>query len=156
MSTTKEAHAPKSIFDDILSAPLVDPIEKYANLYSGINQNELASFDQSKAFIPYVEKLMKSAPTPIGFTTPTIVAIPSGMQTTRANVIPAEEILADGFPSDKKVHSFLLFEGPKKEEEDQFAGDDKLINVALAVRKYFGVPPGIPANPEGLLADIKG
>ncbi len=149
MSTTNEAPK-KSIFADILSATSVDPLEKYANMYNSINLNELASFDQGKAFIPLVDAKLKGS-----YPSPSLIAIPSGMQTVKANSFPVEDLLADGFPADKKIHLFLYFEGPKKEEEDQFAGDDKIINVALAVRKWFGIE-GIAGNPEGLLADIKG
>lgn len=138
----------KSVFDDILAAPSTDPLEKYANLSSGINLNELASIDQAKAFVPLVDKLTKGI-------SPAIVGIPSGMQTAVAHAIPLDDILADGFPADKKIHLFLVFAGPVPKNEDQFAGGDKIINVALAVRKYFGVP-GIAPNHEGLLLDIKG
>lgn len=141
----------KSIFADIISAPVMEPLEKYANMYMGINANELASIDQGKSFIPYVDKLTGLNPP-----SPSLIAIPSGMQTVEAHGVPVEQMLADGFPSDKKIHLFMVFEGPKKEEEDQYAGDDACINLALGVRKYFGVPPGIPANPEGLLSDIRG
>lgn len=152
---TLEIKPPKDIFADILNATDVDPLVKYANLHLGVNPNELASIDQAKAFVPYVDKLIKSDPLPIGLASPVIIAIPSGMQTTVAHSIPVDQIIEDGFPSDKKIHLFLYFEGPKSEEEGE-VGDDKCINVALAVRKYFGVPPGIAGNPAGLLVDIKG
>ncbi len=151
MSTPQDAPK-KNIFADILSAPAVDALEKYANLFTSINPNELASIDQGKAFIPYVDKLIAGQFAP---PSPNLIAIPSGMQTVPANGIPLSELLADGFPTDKKIHLFLYFEGPKVESEGEYEGDDKCINVALAVRKYFGVT-GIAGNPEGLLVDIKG
>lgn len=123
-----------SIFDDIIAAPKVDPLEKYANLFTGINLNELASLDQAKAFVPLMEKVWK-ANSPLTFMPPAVVAIPSGMQTTVANVIPAEEITADGFPASKKAHYFYQF-------------DTRLCNVALLVRMYFS------PNPNGVFLEI--
>lgn len=151
MSTPQDAPK-KNIFADILSAPSVDALEKYANLFTSITPNELASIDHGKAFIPYVDKLIAGQFAP---PSPSLIAIPSGMQTVAAHGVPVAELLADGFPTDKKIHLFLYFEGPKVEGDGQYEGDDKCINVALAVRKYFGIP-GIAGNPDGLLLDIKG
>lgn len=142
-----ESHA---IFQDILSATDIDPLEKYSHFYNSINPNELASAAQAKAFVPIITDRLKGA-----YPAPSLVVVPSGMQTVKANSFPLEDILADGFPTDKKIHLFLYFEGPKTEDEDQFAGDDKIINVALAVRKFFGIKD-IHANPDGLIGDIKG
>lgn len=112
MSTPQDAPK-KNIFADILSAPSVDALEKYANLFTSITPNELASIDQGKAFIPYVDKLIAGQFAP---PSPSLIAIPSGMQTVAAHGVPVAELLADGFPTDKKIHLFMYFEGPKVEE----------------------------------------
>ena len=117
-----------SIFDDIISAPKVDPLEKYASLFNGINLNELSTLDQVTAFVPLMKKVW-SDNSPLTFTPPAVVAIPSGMQTTVANAIPVEAITADGFPSNKKAHYFYQF-------------GDRVCNVALLVRMYFSPNPG--------------
>lgn len=120
MATAKSDSA---IFDDILTAPKVDPLEKYANLFSGINLNELASLDQVVAFVPFIEKAWK-ANSPLNFVAPTVVAIPSGMQTTVANVIPVADIVDDGFPTSKKAHYF-------------YDTGSVLLNAALLIRMNF-------------------
>lgn len=143
MTTQPKTKIPP-VFAQILAAKDFDPIRKYQHFYEGIAPNELASVDAGKAFLPYIAELA-AAKSPVGLPTPTLVAIPSGMQTTAANIFLASDLTDDGFPSDIPIHLFLRFDGDK--EEDQFVGKQRIVNVAMAIRKYF-------SNPDGLWLDI--
>ena len=137
------------MFDDILNAKPFDPLEKYANLSAGIAPNQLASVTQAQEFLPFLEKLISSKGQ--FFKVAEIIAIPSGMQGTAANAISVAQIVADGFPVDKRINLHYVF-GEKR--DDAYEGDTRIVNVAMAIRKYFGIP-GIAGNPDGLWLDVK-
>lgn len=141
-----------TIFDSILSAQGVDAEAKYASTYEGIAREHLASIDQAKTFVAQCIQPMANEYNRGPINDPQIFADPTNSGAVQDKLIPIEQMLADGFPSSKRCCLIFVFEG-HKEETDEFQGDDSIINVALAVRMYFGTKT-TAANHLGLWEEI--
>lgn len=141
--TTESAVPPG--FADIMNARDFDPLEKYANIYLGVNPDQMVTITQAREFLPFLASLWVDR-SPVMLDEPKIIAIQSGMQASVASSIPLDQLLADGFPVDKKAFLHYLIGEP---EEGKYMGSARCVNAALAIRMYFS------GNPDGLWENVK-
>lgn len=136
------------LFENILTPQTVDALEKYAPYYQGIAQNQLASVEQATVFTAqHLQPMARDKG--VSMDDPLILA---NAATSGPSVAPfklASEIIADGFPSSKRMNLVYVF--GKQDPEADHPSDS--INVALAIQMYFGSPTTAP-NKEGLWTEI--
>ena len=138
----------KTDFMDILTPDTLDAELKFAPFFQGINPNQLASFEQATTFVQQHLRPLITAKG-VSLSDPAILA---NSGTGAAGVAPyllASNMIAEGLPSTRRLNLIYVFGVPDPDSDKQVQG----INVALAIRMFFGTPTTAP-NPEGLWAEI--